>query len=103
MVFPKELPLQAARQVARFLTKQDTDKGRVALAVYELAGFALGKVFPDAVYLSDEAPVVTDEKVNELVASLASDELIGLSPELQLLLEAAIVKLVKWGISKLGL
>ena len=96
--------MQAVRQVARFFSKKDLDKGRLALAVYDLAGFALGKVFPDTAYLADAPPVVTDEKVNELVATLSSDQpLAGLSPELELLLEAAITKLVKWGLSKLGI
>lgn len=103
MPFPKELPLQAIRQVSRFVTGQDRDKGRGALALYDLAGFALGKFFPDAAYLADE-PKVTDDKVNELVAQLASDQpLVGLSPDLEALLDAAVLKLLKWGLSKLGL
>lgn len=106
MPFPKELPLQAIRQVSRFVTGTDRDKGRAALAVYDLTGFALGKFFPDAAYLADsDPPKVTDEKVNELIATLASDQPLAgaLSPELEALLDAAVLKLLKWGLSKLGL
>lgn len=104
MPFPTELPLQAARQVARFLAKKDLDKGRLALALYELTGFGLGKAFPNAAYLADAPLEVTDPKVNELVGTLMSDQpLADLSPELELLLQAAIAKLIKWGLSKLGL
>lgn len=72
--------------------------------MYEILGFGLGKLYPDAAFLSDAPPVVTDAKVQEIAQLLASDQpLVGLSPEIELLLEAAISKLLKWGLSKLGL
>jgi hypothetical protein len=71
--------------------------------VWELAGFGLGKYFQEAQYLLDAPPEVTDPKVNEIVAQLASDQPVTLSPELEILVQALVTKLVKWGLSKLGL
>jgi phosphoribosyl 1,2-cyclic phosphodiesterase len=84
----------------------DLDKGRLALAIYEIVGYGLNQAFPDAAYVSDaEAPPeLSEAKVKDLVTQLSSDQpLSGLSPEIQALLAAALQKLLAWGLGKLGL
>ena len=87
-MFPKELPLTALRQVARFVTGQDKDYGRISLAAWQLAGFGLDKAFPDAAYLADSVPLSTgtpvlmcsDVEMMQLT-TLANADLSGEIPE----------------------
>lgn len=53
MGFPTEFPNLAVRQLGRVAMQKDTDRGRAALAVYDLIGFGLYKAFGDAKYLID--------------------------------------------------
>ena len=53
MSFPQNLDPAALRQLVRLVTAQDTDKGRAALAIYDLTGYGLGQLFPNAAYLAD--------------------------------------------------
>lgn len=53
MPFPAELDSTALRQVLRFVTGADRDIGRLALALWNVAGFALGKAFADPKFLAD--------------------------------------------------
>lgn len=53
MPFPTEINQSAVRQIARLVTGIDHDPGRATLAFYELVGFACGKIFPQATYVSD--------------------------------------------------
>lgn len=53
MSFPNSVNPQALRQIVRFVTQQDTDKGRLALAGYEVEGYALNLVYPGAAYIQD--------------------------------------------------
>lgn len=38
--FPTELPMESARQIIKFATRQDADLGRAGLAAWNLLGFA---------------------------------------------------------------
>ena len=101
-MFPKELPLSAARQVARFLTGQDKDWGRFALAGWELTGFGLGKAFPDATYLSDAGPLSEPtQETLKAVASADDVQLATLSPEVESLLTVVLPMLLKLLLARL--
>jgi hypothetical protein len=56
MGFPTSLPGQAANQAAAFVLGRDTDKGRVALAAYDLLGYGLFQAFGDVKYMMASAP-----------------------------------------------
>lgn len=50
MSFPTELPTMAIHQLINTVENSDHDAGRIALAVYDLAGFGLHTAFPTAAY-----------------------------------------------------
>lgn len=93
-MFPTEFPTAAVRQIYRFLNGDDKDYGRLALAVYQCAGFGLGKAFPQTAFLSDSEPVVTQDELKLL------GEATALSPELEAIIEVVVVKLLKLLLSK---
>jgi hypothetical protein len=66
MPFPTELDSTAIRQIVRFVTGADRDVGRVALAAYDLVGYALGKALNDPKFLAD---AVGDEPEVALIAN----------------------------------
>lgn len=67
--FPTEFPSQAVAQVAKFVQKKDQDKGRLALAVYEIIGFVGFKVFGDVKYLMGDIDL-TKVDIPTLLAKL---------------------------------
>ena len=96
-MFPSEFPLAATRQLFRFLNGDDRDYGRLALAVYQLAGFGLGKAFPQAAFLSDSVPDLTEDEIKTLSSVLNPEpELKAVSPEVKAVLEIVMAKLVRY-------
>jgi hypothetical protein len=98
--------LQAFRQVARFVSGQDRDWGRMSLATWELVGFGLGKAFPNAAYLADSGPPLTQlppDFIQKLTEADTDEKLKALSPEVELLIERFGPLLFKWLLKQLGL
>lgn len=76
MGFPNAVNPQAVRQVIRFITGQDSDKGRLALAAYEIEGYGLNLMFPGAAYIQDKGPSLggsIDELTDPVVVALKNE------------------------------
>ncbi len=100
-MFPKEMPVTAFRQLARFFTGTDKDTGRLSLAIYDLVGYGLGNLFPNAAYVSDATPPDPVAAVTALAT--ADPDLVTLSPELEQLLQLVGPLLLKLLFKRLGL
>lgn len=95
-MFPSEFPLAAARQIYRFLNGDDKDYGRLALAIWETVGFGLGKAFPQAAFLSDSLPDITEDEIKALNTAIGDPELKSVSPEVKAVLEIVVAKIVRY-------
>jgi hypothetical protein len=103
MQFPSEFPVQAMRQVARFVTGQDKDYGRISLAGWELIGYGLGKGFPGAAYLADAPPpAALSTDLCEKIVAANDEQLKAMAPELELLIQTVGPLLFKWLMRKLN-
>ncbi len=71
MPFPTELDGSAFRQLTRAISGTDRDLGRLALASWELIGFALGKAFNNPAFIADlaQADPVTAAIVTEIATA----------------------------------
>lgn len=72
MSFPAELNAAAIKQLFAFTTGTDRDTGRAVLAVYEVAGFALGRFFGTAGYLTGDQLVQSDPLLTQVQAEFES-------------------------------
>lgn len=70
MSFPTDLNPAAVKQLIAFATGADKDKGRAALAAYDLVGYGLGKILGNTVYLTGDL-AQTDANVALVEAELA--------------------------------
>jgi hypothetical protein len=79
VAFPKEFPKEAVHQVVAFVTKQDQDLGRAALAAWNILGFAGHLSFGDVVIptLNQEMKPLSHE---EMIASLTTLDTKGAIP-----------------------
>lgn len=78
MPLPQTLNVTALRQVARFVSGADRDKGRLVLAAYDLAGFGLAQLVGNPAYVSDAMPppaVVMTEAEHAEFATATGDRL----------------------------
>lgn len=74
MSFPTELPRSAVGVVLDAFKVGPNDAGRLALAVYELAGYGAYLAFGDVKYLMNADPTIL-AKIQEILASLNLDDL----------------------------
>lgn len=69
MPLPQEFPNLAVQQVISFVTQKDKDQGRLALAVYELAGYGLKLKYGDPKYLMQ-----ADHELIQMAAKFTEDD-----------------------------
>lgn len=98
MPFPTDLNPSAIRQILRFATKQDTDAGRLALAIYDIEGFALAKTFPAAGYMNDCMPPPTqlahDAEVTSAIETLKTFDWSSLLTQLKASLGPVVIEVL---------
>ena len=51
--FPSDFPMDAARQVVKFISRKDSDLSRAALAAWRVLGYAGHLAFGDVKFLTD--------------------------------------------------
>lgn len=89
--FPTSLPIDAAKQVIKFVTKQDADLGRAGLAAWQLLGFGGHLAFGD---VKLEVPMPQATGPTDWVATIATAESSNsIPPEL---IDLALAILARW-------